>query len=369
MELDENLEVRSVYRMGGSAGSALWSGSALASGSGSYNTSTGFDTFTSSCVTEAIHGSVDLPYPRILLNTVRILQSIFLLFLSVFGSFLNLFVIVLVAKFKKLQTMSFIIAIPIVASNFVLTLVAGLIGLINCVANRWLLGKHLCSLVGSVIFICITVRESAMLAFVLDRFLSVFLPFSYPKHQLRSTVAFFIAPCLYAVVMGILGYVLDCYSFQPRAWVCILDASCNMKCTMLLSIYGVLTFLFIRILPVILYALLFMKGRQARKSIADVSRGVESVATEGHNKYDWKATITFFLLFLTVLVLSQPSIIIFLVVQLVYPEKDSRPFAAHVLTVFANCTINLLRIMDPIVIMRNRDVREILGKIKQRHSR
>ncbi len=71
-------------------------------------------------------------------------------FLIVFflGVLLNIFVLVLLLKFKKLRTLSFALALQIVFINLVNSLLFAT-DLISSIANRWLFGcEHICVLVG-----------------------------------------------------------------------------------------------------------------------------------------------------------------------------------------------------------------------------
>ena len=80
---------------------------------------------------------------------------------------------------------------------------------------------------------------------------------------------------------------------------------------------------------------------------------------------EWKATVTFFLLFITVFALTLPSLTIALIITVIYNESDVPP-AIHVLLVVASSILSLLVVTDPVVIMRNRDVRDITDQFSVR---
>ena len=66
----------------------------------------------------SLSGPVELPFSSTLsTTTVRSLQAIFYILFILFGITLNTLVIVLVAKYKKLQTRSFAIALQVVVLN------------------------------------------------------------------------------------------------------------------------------------------------------------------------------------------------------------------------------------------------------------
>lgn len=159
----------------------------MSSGSGS---GLGFFNHTSNtspiCAARYIQGPVEIPHPPALTITMRAIVFLCYLCLVIGGSFLNFLVIVLVAKFKKLQTHSFFIALQIVILNFLVSLSHSRT-LVTSLVNRWVFGAYLCAASGAVVFVGYTVRSYLMLVFVIDRFLSVFWPYFYPKHQFKFT--------------------------------------------------------------------------------------------------------------------------------------------------------------------------------------
>lgn len=111
------------------------------------------------------------------------------------------------------------------------------------------------------------------------------------------------------------------------------------------------------VFPVFFYIKLYCRGRKIRKVMV-----AEGSATDLLQR-EWKATITFFVLFVSVFLVTLPSLTVSLIVNRVFPVGE-RPPAAYALLVASQYVASLLIVTDPIVIMRNKDVREILGKSK-----
>lgn len=303
------------------------------SGSGFYNNTTTFDpeeiNVSLSCVSESIQGPVMLPYSSILLDTVRGVQSIFLSFLFLVGTCLNLLVIILVAKCKKLHTISFGLALQIVAHDLLLSLVVGLLGLISVIANQWIFGQYICAIVGSVLTASSIVRGAIMFIFIVDRFITVFCPFAYPKFQSKIIAIVSIVSWLYAWLVSVIGIFLDCYKFMSTAsWICSFSSACSKNCSI---ISGLLVGVFsvpASLIPLFLYTLLFIKAKIARKAMTEPTTGIGNVDTTHKPKHDWKATITFFLLFITVFPLTVPSLTIFFTINLLYKrEKECQLYS------------------------------------------
>ena len=72
---------------------------------------------------------------------VRAFLCIILFFV---GTFLNSLVIVLVAKHKKLHTLSFAIALQVVVLDLLLCQIL-VVNLVSVIANGWLFGEHFCA--------------------------------------------------------------------------------------------------------------------------------------------------------------------------------------------------------------------------------
>ncbi len=326
-------------------------------GSGVYNDTTTFDNFTLSCAASSIQGPVVLPYSDILHTIVRIFQSLFWMILLLAGTFLNVLVIVLVAKYRRLQTVSFGLALQIVAQDLVLAMITSS-GIVSSIANQWILGEHVCSLVGAVFLIAAMVRTPVMLVFVIDRFLTVFCPFAYPKCQTKVVIILSIIVWLFAFLFGTLGYILDCYSFRARPQICLFSGSCSTKCSILSGfIYGVYATP-AAIIPIFLYAILFIKAWKIRKEIA-LPGNSEKL------KADRRATVTFFLLFTTVFALAAPNAIISPTIGFTFRGRKV-PAPLYVLSVIAGSVNSLLVISDPILIIWNRDVKEVISLIKMK---
>ncbi len=334
-------------------------GSALESGSGAFNNTTSFDpqdNSSLSCAARNIQGSAMLPYTEMEVNIQRAFHAIVQVFLFFVAGFLNLFVIVLVAKNKKLQNVSFGIALQmVVLNNLLLSNFVRLVSLITTIANRWVFGEHICALVGMTVLINFPARSGFMLTFIIDRFLLVFCPFTYPKYRTRTVVILSIAALIFAVVLSGIGYALDCYTFRPYSWMCSVNSGCSENCSLYLALLGALVLVPTRIISLFLFAMLFMKARKAKKAMASI--GIQ------RPKQDWKATITFFMLFMSLFVLSIPSVAIYVIVDKLYKVEEVSP-AVHVLIISATYMISLLTITDPIIIMRNADVREVIREMK-----
>ena len=308
------------------------------------------------CVASSIRGPAELPYSSTFSIVMRSIHALLYIILVFAGVFLNGMVIVLVAKYKTLQTHSVVISLQVVALDLFNALLL-LASVISSIANRWLLGEYVCVVIGMLVFITTIVRTFLMFVFVIDRYLSVFWTYFYPKHKVKVVACLSIVSWLVPFVLAIPLFpgVLDCYMFSPVTWICEVSSKCHKSCSIYLDTFFPVVVFPLTVLPVFFYIKLYYRGRKIRKATV-----AEGSATDLLQR-EWKATITFFLLFLSVFLVVLPGISVFFIINRVY---DQPPPAAYVLLVASLYVVSLLVVTDPIVIMRNKDMREILEKVK-----
>ena len=329
-------------------------------------------TLVGTCAAKSLSLPTTLPFHIALTTTVQVIQSICYIIIFLLGLFLNTVVIVLVVKYKKLQSRSFIIALQVVVSNVIILLTVYLLRPITAIANQWLFGEYMCIITGFLYITYLLTRSVLMFAFVVDRFLSVFLPYSYPKHSSKIMIPLCVATWVFAIVARAIGFpgILDCYTFRLSAHLCIHSSGCSPSCA--IATNTSISFLFgpTTIIPVILYALLYWKSRKIRKSQAAMIPAA-AIGTEAEKvlrnlrKREGKATITFFLLFISVFALTTPAIIITIIATTLARTMGPSPIAYVISSISSTLTACLV-IVDPIVILRNSDVRDVLAQIKRR---
>ena len=335
-------------------------------GSGSAFSGVGppLDNLTLSCVVRDLENQPKLPYSRAFFDAIRAVQAIFYITLISCGITLNILVIVLVARHKCLRTVSFGVVLQIVVLDLIQALSLLLMSLINLIANRWVFGDLMCAIVGFLGFMVSTVRILLMFAFVLDRFLSVFLPYLYPKHQVRVIVGLSVASWFICLVCGVVLLpppLLNCYTLFQTNWLCHHSATCSNTCRIFLNTFVVVVIAPAIFLPILLYAVLYCKARRIRKTLS--AHATERVARVELHQREWRATITFFSLFVNLFVLTVPSLVISIGTGLAYAGRTPPP-VVYVVQVVCGNVISLAVISNPIVLMRNADMRKVILKMK-----
>ncbi len=306
---------------------------------------------TLSCAASSLQANHSSPFPPDIEIVSRSVQVLVGIFRDIFGILLNSLVIILVVKFKKLRNISFGIAVQIAIVNILLSLQYSC-NTIHVAAGRYLFGSNLCIASGFVLLTFFYLRNFLILIFALDRFASVFIPFHYPKYRHRIVTAICIA--FFCLSLGnsiiITPPFLDCYELLRNTEICTFSRTCNHKCQ-IYDIFITLTHDIPSLLfPPVIFVTLYIKGRIIKKKLNNML-GQNQVMSEE----DWRALKTFSLL-VSMTILFAVALVGYQVLTSLFPELGV------VYTLFASL-FNFLVVVDPIIILRNADVREVLGQL------
>ncbi|XP_064386833.1 octopamine receptor beta-1R-like [Halichondria panicea] len=320
------------------------------------------------------------------------------------GLFLNTLVIVLVAKVKKLQQTSFYLALQVVVVDLLITLIQFPTTTANIIADGWVFGAIGCPSIGFFLFTLRNMRNFLMFVFVTDRFLTVFAPFWYYKlnHRNLVVVPLSVAAWFLAILYGLIPmpFGLDCHEYGRIAWGCTVSKGCKYPeiCDAYKNASVVLSNVIGGLIPLVMYIVLYCKAKQLKKKYPTIVLGKvmvhnslqksgstssktpddrkqsvisssstsdqfsgSSSCSEKKRKRDETANITFALLFLTLIGVSFPSTFFFVIGTSAFSAQGIRPPEVFVIfiTIFRSL-FNFLVVLDPIAIMRNRDVRSAL---------
>jgi len=186
----------------------------------------------------------------------------FYFLILVLGGSLNGTVIWLVGKYSKLRTPDLAITLQIIGVNLALLFFLVFLSLINIAAGKWILGSYVCVIQGFLHVLLTNVRQFLLVAMALERFLLVFIPYEYPKYQVRAAFLFSCVCWSAAVVVNLpfLPGILDCYSFATFNYNCVLQGSCSNTCQHAKYIKYAMVLLPSFVLPVIMYSAMYIKA-------------------------------------------------------------------------------------------------------------
>ena len=329
------------------------------------------------CKQRQVEFGFPLPLATNVANVLRYMQVAYYIASFPFGVLLNLFVVLLILRSKRLQNITYFLALQVSAGDLVNAAIIFPTSAANAAADRYVF-TGLCTTIGFAIFYLRIVRIYLMFVLVLDRFCTVFLPFWYQRHKVKVVLPLSLGAWILAFVIALVPAegILDCYSFQRNTWACVPTNGCirRNECSVYNSTSIALSNL-CNVVSLLLYFILFMKGRSLRNKIfilqqPDARSEDERAAAAQKQKQERRANITFFILFLALAGVSFPPFVFFVVGRPIITALGVTPRPAYTVAgVIGRTFYPLLTIIDPIVIMRNEDFRESIKRMLRKFKR
>ena len=323
------------------------------------------------CEERQVEFGFPLPLPSNIANVLRYIQTTYYIVCFPFGVGLNLLVILLVLRYKRLQNITFYLALQVLVFDLINALIVFPTSAANTIADRYVF-TGLCTTIGFIVFYLRIVRIYLMFVLVLDRFLTVIMPFWYQRHRVKVILPLSLGAWTVSFIIALIPVrgILDCYSFQRNTWACVPTNGCNHRneCSVYNSTAIALSN-FCNVTSLLLYAILFIKARQIRNKIFILhepeSRSQEERAAATQKiKQERRANVTFFVLFLALAGVSFLPFIFFVVGRPIITSLGIVPHPGYTIAgVIGRSMYPLLTIIDPIVIMRNEDFREVIKKV------
>ena len=311
-----------------------------------------------------------LPIPTNVETALTYVQAFYYAIMFVVGAMINIFVIVLSMRFKKLQNVTFLLGLQVCVGDMLNAFITLPISTANAIANRFVLPR-LCSVLGFAHFSLSLARIYLMFVLVLDRFCNVFMPFWYQRHRNKMVLCLSLGAWLLAFVIGVIPIkgILDCYSVVRTGWVCYPHQGCKFPGICLAFTWTALLLTnFSSVVSIVLYFILFCKAKKLRNQVGIAPQ--PGLLTEEErstivqlSKRERKGNFTFLLLFLALIGITLPSVIILFISRVII-GKTNLPTAYAIVEILAGSLMfPLLTLIDPLVIMRNEDFSEVIKTI------
>ena len=317
------------------------------------------DNFTSvsTCAMSSLESTNATVLPSYVAIGARVIHVIYGLFIFLLGNFLNSLILLLIMKYRQLRSVSFCIAAQIAIANLCLAVLYGITTIVNNIAGHWILGLEFCIISALLLFLFANLRTLLIFVFVFDRFALVFAPFFYPKYSYKIvTASCLLSWCISVVLsLAIIPPWLDCYRFVDATFFCAYSSRCNSNCVVFYYVYVFAIVIPAICIPTVLFISLYMKGRKIRR----MESKILETAKKRISDEDWRALKTFFLLFLAIFLLILPPNF------LIYISSFLGTIANNIAIKLSSMTITLLVITDPIIILKNADVKEALKKLME----
>ena len=317
------------------------------------------DNFTSvsTCVRSSLESTNATVLPSHVAIGARVTLAIYGLCIFLLGNFLNSLILLLIMKYRQLRSVSFCIAAQIAIANLCITVLYGLTTIVNNIAGHWILGLEFCIISALIIFLFANLRTLLIFVFAFDRFVSVFAPFFYLKYSYKIVAASCLLSWCISVVLSlaIIPPWLDCYIFVDATLFCSYSRRCNSNCVVFYYVYVFAIVIPAICIPTVLFISLYVKGRKIRR----MKSKILGTAKKRISDEEWRALKTFFLLFLAIFLVTLPPNF------LIYISSFFGIIAKDIAIKLSSMTIALLVITDPIIILKNADVKDALKKLTE----
>ena len=284
-------------------------------------------------------------------------------------------VLVLVVKYKKLQRRAVIVSLSLITADILLVFSYHLPAFSSTVVASWPFEFVGCEIFGFLSTTFILTRWYMMSVLSIDRFFTVRYPFSYEKYSkailtILTLVAWIIPVLISMTCLNILSSV----AFRQNVPTCLFYAPTPDTGLLFFSIMTSLSFLVGCILPTALYVWLYQKARKLRPSATKLGRMAVQIAAGtviqvslgplDKDKNERRALVTFVLIFITFFLTSAPMFFLQILCSISIDVWCEIPIYVHFLLVqlFLSSTM-----LDPILIMRDRDFRKCLKRMFSCH--
>ena len=262
-----------------------------------------FDNSTSVCP------AATTEYTAELLEAVNvyllIVQGIVVGMIGIIGVFLTVSLIIVIGVYKELHKRTFILSLQLLVLDLVFAVLINGSIFVTTIARKWVFGQVMCSITGIVVYLASLWRCAILFVLVLDRFLTVFCPFSFKKVARKVLVpvsAILFVICSATVMGPVFG--LGCYEFLESNLFCTDKSQCGL-CHFSRSIRLVVLVFIGALLPVGMYIAMFIKAKRIQSSAPQLGEH-EGEDNAAYNEQDQRTIITVAILFVSLICLSFP---------------------------------------------------------------
>ena len=364
-----------------------------------YNGTLALDYYDENCTVptslpDSIHPAVDY------------VQAAIALIVTILGISMNGFVVFLVSRYRALHKMAFFLALQLIVTHLVFSCTLPPVIFATALLREWRLGTVMCQILGSIHDLVFTIRYLLTFVLTADRVVSVFCPFFYLRHGAKMAICNSAVMWIIGILRSLLSLkgVLNCIQYVPTFKMCAGAAYCSDICQIHTLFFSALLALFGVIIPFALYVALFSKAMMIKyqfryllprqkqqvaspsivstqsssspkplKSANNTEEGLHTntnkirvKTVESDVRHNHRATITFVILTAVIIGCALPPYVLY-ATQYVLAENAS-PIVTTLQMIVGRTLVYSLVAADPIIIMRNRDVREVvksnLGTLK-----
>lgn len=294
-------------------------------------------------------------------DAINKIQATIAITTAIIGLPLNIYLFIIILKYKSLHQRSLFLSLQIIAIEIVYHAVVPATILTSGIKGTWIFGEVFCNMTGMIHDAFAMVRFSMMLVLTVDRFIYIFGPFFYSKHG--GKVAWLLSSSMWILslvrVITPLYGVLNCYTYIPTFKTCTAFAGCSKPCEYFVAVS--ITFIVSTgvIIPMILYIIIFIKVKQITRQHAVSQNNSENVRRNIQQAFvrlqrRKKILITMFFLTISIAGGTTPAFTLY-IISLFYRVPNATIFIVNMLV--GRTFFNLIPVFDAIAFTRHGDIR------------
>lgn len=306
-------------------------------------------------------------------DSINKIQATIAILTAIIGLPLNIYLFVIILKFKSLHQRSLFLSLQIIAIEIVYHAVVPMTILTSGITGTWEFGEVFCNITGMIHDAFAMFRFSMTLVLTVDRFIYIFWPHFYSNHG--GKIAWLLSGCMWVmslvrIVVPLYG-ILDCYTYIPTFKTCTVFSGCSKPC----EYFAAASIAFIVttgvIIPLILYIIIFSKVRQVTKQHNKVNQNDLEKKSKIQQAFERlqrqkKILITMFLLMVSIVGGTTPAFTLY-IISLFYRVVNITIFIVNMLV--GRTFFNLIPVFDAITFTRLENIRETSAIVMKSISR
>lgn len=200
-------------------------------------------------------------------SAVNYLQVCTALVLGTIGFLLNLYILIVIVRYRSLHQQLMYLALQIVGVDLLYTITIPPVIFLSGMSGEWLLGGVMCNIFGMIHDFFAMFRFTMTLVLTLDRFISVFWPYFYLRNSIRLIGVLLVVTYTVSILRGLLPVtgILSCFVFVPTQKTCTAFSGCSDGCFWTVVFSTSIVVVFGALIPLVLYIILFCKTRAIKR--------------------------------------------------------------------------------------------------------
>lgn len=307
--------------------------------------------------------------------SLRVFHGLFMSLVLIASLAGNITVLALVGSNRKLRTTTILVSLGLVVADILVAIIWVFQSVASTIAGEWPFGHSVCSFFSYIFVTVLYVRWCEVLAFTIDRLFHIIFPFFYNRHAKKMVALFTVLAWTVPALVSLPAPILLGYSsYYLSVTACSINCGENHACS-----YGITSAFgfFITIggvVPTVIYFIIYTYGRKKKwemdqmlrmGSISGQLMAEQPRAPRFYISTQARRTLTTcFAVFLITIITNIP-IYLTSALRSQHEIYNHIPISVHFIVTY----IFLFGpVLDPIIVMRNRDFWEVIYKHYKRRK-